>query len=414
MVRGRLCCPTIPEQPVEPALPQLIVGVGGAVAHRCERVGELPEGDLLLGLVPRDRVGLAGGLGAERLRRSHEPQALVVEQGGRVEDGRAELLALVVTACPDKPAKPAGDGDPDIVEVQGTGAPKRELVKDTGDLDAIKKRGTLRVLIYGDGEVMLPRAGASTATDRELAAAFAESLGLKVDTIHVDAFNDLTPALLDGTGDLIAARLTETDERKQTVAFSRPTAVVKELLVHKSDDAAAPKDVASLAGKTIHVRKSSSYRETLDKLAAPTKKDEVAVTGINVVDAPEDAETEQLVQQVAAGKIPYTMCDSDLFEHIGGALRIGEHDLEKQFIAQHARLMFGRCAAPFCQRFAPRIGDAIDLFVWFVVLLNRLVIDQPCIAQTIQGGVNLAVIEIPEITQFFIEGAAVEHAGKAV
>lgn len=239
------------------------------------------------------------------------------------------LGASLLTAChDDKPGTPPGHGAPsdtarapeddrDVVEVRGSGAPLRELVKDTGDLDAIQKRGALRVLVYGDGEVVLPRAGASTATDRELAAAFARKLGVRLEPIHVDAFKDLVPMLLDGSGDLIAARFTETEERRKSVAFSRPTTVVRELLVHKEGDAAAPGDIAGLAGKTVHVRKSSSYRETLDKLTAPGPKGEpAAIKDLTIVDAPEDQETEQLVQQVALGKIPYTVCDSDLFEHI--------------------------------------------------------------------------------------------------
>jgi membrane-bound lytic murein transglycosylase F len=177
-------------------------------------------------------------------------------------------------------------------------------VKDTGDLEAIKKRGELRVLIYGDGEIMLPRAGSSTATDRELAAAFAESLGLQVVPVHVEQFKDLIPMLLDGSGDIIAARLAETEERKKQIAFSRPTAVVSEMLVVKAGDANAPKDVAALAGKSVTVRKSSSYKETLDKL------------GVTTVDAAENADTESLVQDVAAGKVAMTACDSDLFDHI--------------------------------------------------------------------------------------------------
>src|SRR5687768_2413062 len=64
------------------------------------------------------------------------------------------------------------DGDGDIAQVAASGAKERELVVDTSDLDAIVARKRLRVLVYGGGELMLPRAGASTASDRELAAAF--------------------------------------------------------------------------------------------------------------------------------------------------------------------------------------------------------------------------------------------------
>jgi membrane-bound lytic murein transglycosylase F len=236
--------------------------------------------------------------------------------------GQIPFLALTLTlvACGGGTATssstdagapaPPKDDDPDVVEVKATGAPQREIVVDTGDLDAIEKRKKLRVLVYGQGEVVLPRAGASTATDKELAAAFAESLGLEVEPIAVDRFSDLIPMLLEGKGDLVAARLADTEERKKQIAFSRPTAVVSEMLVAKKGDAAAPKSVADLATKTVTVRKSSSYRETLDKLAAADAK------GMTIADAPESEDTESLVQDVAKGKIAYTVCDSDLFDNI--------------------------------------------------------------------------------------------------
>lgn len=230
------------------------------------------------------------------------------------------LVAVVALAgCPaapdtsspvQPPAPRVPDGDPDIAEVKASGAKERELFVDTGDLDAISARKTLRVLVYGGGELLLPRAGASTATDGALAAAFAHSLKVEVEAIDVEHYAELIPMLLAGKGDVIAARMADTEERRKQVAFSRPTAVVAELLVVKKGDATAPKTVAELAGKTITVRKSSSYRETLDKLALGEGK------GLVIADAVEDQDTESLVQDVAAGKIAHTVCDSDLFAHI--------------------------------------------------------------------------------------------------
>lgn len=200
--------------------------------------------------------------------------------------------------------------DPEIVEVKAEGAPPRELLVDTGDLDAILKRGALRVLVYGNEEAMLPRDGASTATDRALAEAFAHELGVKLEPIAVARFADLIPMLLEGKGDLIAARLAQTKERQKQIAFSRPTTTVSELLIGKKGDAAAPKKLADLAGKTVTVRRSSSYRESLDALA---QKD---AAGVVIADALEEQDTPALVHDVAAGKLALTACDSDLFAHV--------------------------------------------------------------------------------------------------
>src|SRR5688572_19514457 len=115
------------------------------------------------------------------------------------------LPALLIAACPAKPpadpeAAPKGDGDPDIREVKGTGAPARELVVDTGDLDAVLKRGTLRILSYGSEESVLPRAGASSQLDRTLAEELARSLGVEPQVIAVPSYGDLIPMLNEGKG----------------------------------------------------------------------------------------------------------------------------------------------------------------------------------------------------------------------
>jgi membrane-bound lytic murein transglycosylase F len=230
------------------------------------------------------------------------------------------LLFVGAAACP-APSQPAtapatpgaqkpDDGDSDFAEVAASGAKERELIVDTGDLDAIIARKALRVLTFGGGELMLPRAGTSTATDRELAAAFAHNLKVDIVPIAVASYGELIPMLLAGKGDIVAARMADTDERSKLVAFSRPTAVVAELLVARKGDASAPTTLTALANKSITVRKSSSYRETLDQLAASVGQ------GLVVADAPEERDTEGLVHDVAAGKIPYTVCDSDLFAHI--------------------------------------------------------------------------------------------------
>lgn len=229
-------------------------------------------------------------------------------------------VAVVAVACPKEPTTPTtdpkktpvdADGDPDIAVLDAPA--KREeaaLVTDTGDLDAIKKRGSLRVLVYGHGEDVLPRAGASMSDSEQTATALATHLGVKADLISVEKFSDLIPYLLDGKGDVIAARMSVTDERKKLVAFTRATTVVDEVLVSKKGDAAAPKKLEELAGKTITIRPSSAYRESLDKLATKEAK------GVLFADAPEGRDTEHLVFDVGEGKIAYTVCDADLFANI--------------------------------------------------------------------------------------------------
>jgi membrane-bound lytic murein transglycosylase F len=216
-------------------------------------------------------------------------------------EGEAEPPAEVPA-----PVAAEDPADPEVVEVAATGAPEREVRLEVGDLDSIVASGKLRVLTMGSAEVVLPRAGPSSTTDLELAVRFAESLGLEAEPVGVERYEDLIPWLLEGKGDVIASRMAVTPTRAQKVAFSRPTSVVSELLVGKTGTEGLPKGPEDLAGRTVTVRLSSSFHESLQALkVAPT-----------IAAAPEDRDTESLVHDVSAGTLALTVADSDLFEHI--------------------------------------------------------------------------------------------------
>ena len=101
-------------------------------------------------------------------------------------------LGLGLSACDggqptaESPSPP--DPDPEIVQVQATPPPPApQLRVDVGDLDAIKASGQLRVLVMG-GARWCSRATASPRpADRELAALFAQSLGVAVEPVAVDS-----------------------------------------------------------------------------------------------------------------------------------------------------------------------------------------------------------------------------------
>ncbi len=189
--------------------------------------------------------------------------------------------------------------------------PPRPIFVDKGDLAAIKARGRIRILVYGQGEDVLPRAGASMGSGERRALRLAEQLGLEADLIAVDRFGDLIPMLLEGKGDLIAARMSVTKPRREKVAFSRAVKAVDEVLVTRRGDAAAPTSIEGLSGKTVVVRPSSAYRETLNELIAKgTLKD------VTIVDADETKDTIQLIHDVGSGAIAATIADSDIVKHV--------------------------------------------------------------------------------------------------
>jgi membrane-bound lytic murein transglycosylase F len=188
-------------------------------------------------------------------------------------------------------------------------ASSTQPLDDKGDLSVIQKRGVVRFIIR-QPDSYLPRDGAPLEAERQLAQAFGDRLNLRVEFVVAPSRADLIPWLLEGKGDVVAASLQVTTEREKLVEFSRPIKVVKQQVVVGKDDASVDK-LEDLAGKTVHVRPSSSFHSTLAGLQQTGK-----LTHLTLVPAPESMETEELIHEVATGKIPITVADSDLVSSV--------------------------------------------------------------------------------------------------
>lgn len=189
-------------------------------------------------------------------------------------------------------------------------ADERQLPVDTGDLPAMKARGSLRILIEGTEEEFLPRQGSPKAQERGLLERFAQRHGLRAEFILVSGFDRLLPLLIEGKGDLIAADLTVTKAREEQIAFTRPLVVVSEYLVGRRGATDNPRSPEQLAGRTVHVRATSSFVESLRALAAEK------APGLVIEPVPESIEPEQLVYEVSRGQRPLTVADGHLLEAI--------------------------------------------------------------------------------------------------
>jgi membrane-bound lytic murein transglycosylase MltF len=130
----------------------------------------------------------------------------------------------------------------------------------------------------------------------------------KIKLVFLPVLRDyLVPWLIEGRGDIAAANLTITDERKKNVDFSDPLLTnVKEILVTGS---AAPsiENLNSLSGKEIHLRPSSSYYEHLKRLNKSFKKQ--GKSPVKLVAASEYMEDSDLLEMVNAGLIPMIIVD---------------------------------------------------------------------------------------------------------
>jgi len=114
--------------------------------------------------------------------------------------------------------------------------------------------------------------------------------------------------LNDGIGDIAAANLTITPDRQAEVDFSDPLGTgISEVLV-TGPSAPEISELADLSGKTIHVRKSSSYYTHLNKINDQLKSNEMELINLMLVD--EHLEDSDLLEMVSAGLLPMVFVDN--------------------------------------------------------------------------------------------------------
>jgi membrane-bound lytic murein transglycosylase MltF len=198
-----------------------------------------------------------------------------------------------------------------------------------GDLDGMIKRRTIRALVTYSQTFYFLDGGQQRGVTYELLTQFRDWLNkkLKRKTLRVNLLiipvprGELIPALLDGRGDIAAANLTITPERQKLVGFSTPLLTdVKEIVV-TGPKAPQLKTLDDLSGKTVYVRKSSSYYESLEALNTKLKKKGKALVKLKAVD--EYLEDEDLLEMVNAGLIGTVVVDNhkaefwaQVFDHI--------------------------------------------------------------------------------------------------
>jgi membrane-bound lytic murein transglycosylase F len=175
----------------------------------------------------------------------------------------------------------------------------------TDDLSGLKKRQRLRMITRNGAATYYLYRGSPFGFEYELMQRFARQQGMRLDIVIPDDNESLIPWLNEGRGDVVAAMLTVTPNRTQHASFTRPYFHDEEVVVTRSDDDV--KDIQDLAGRTVFVRKSSSYYRTFLQLRAK-------VPGLRIKFAPEDMQTDEILQRVDEGSEDVTICDQELLE----------------------------------------------------------------------------------------------------
>ncbi len=227
--------------------------------------------------------------------------ALTFEPGVKAAFALAERDLIAWGVRKENPALKAAL-DAFLVERALTGYKDRAV---RADLDAIRKRGVLRVLTRNSSTTYFLHRGEELGFEYELVREFARTLGVRLELVIPPSRDALLTYLREGKGDLVAAGLASTPERRQEFAFSAPYNRVSELLVVPVTDKTT-RSLADLRGKKIAIRRSSSYYQSLAPLQAQH--------GFELELVPEDVETEDILDAVGEGKHPATVADSNIVD----------------------------------------------------------------------------------------------------
>jgi membrane-bound lytic murein transglycosylase MltF len=225
------------------------------------------------------------------------------------------LLILAAGAWAETPAKspPAPAAKPEARQLD---LQVRTL---TGDFDAMLERRIIRVRLPYSRSLYFNDKGrerglsADTVRDFErwLNKKYAKQLGKRPLTMVIipSTRDKLLPGVAQGIGgDIAVGNITITEERKKTVDFvSLPGQTsVRELVVTgpKSPAIATADD---LAGKTVHVRKASSYYESLMALNGRFAKE--GKPAMKIVLVPDALEDEDMMEMLNAGLLEAIVVD---------------------------------------------------------------------------------------------------------
>lgn len=187
-----------------------------------------------------------------------------------------------------------------------------------GDFDGMAERRVIRALVvYSRMLYFLDGAeqhGVTYDTLKEFENVINKQLDTKALKVHV-AFipvtrDQLQPALLEGRGDIAAANLTAT--KLESVDFSDPFLTGIRELVVTGPSAEPIASLDDLAGKEVHVRKSSGYYQGLLRLNEQFKASGKPL--IQVTPADEVLEDEDILEMVNAGLLGTTVVKSHIAE----------------------------------------------------------------------------------------------------
>ena len=170
-------------------------------------------------------------------------------------------------------------------------------------MEHILRTGKLTVLTRNNANCYYLYRGQPMGFEYDLASRFADYLGVRLEIQLADQWDGMIPSIQNGQGDIIAANMTITPQRQKHVLFSEGYLPVRQHVIGRRSEGDM-NTAAALNGRTVHVRRGTSYQERLEELVRQ---------GVDLrIFLHDDMPTEELIRMVASGDIELTAADSHI------------------------------------------------------------------------------------------------------
>jgi membrane-bound lytic murein transglycosylase MltF len=231
--------------------------------------------------------------------------------------GIAASLGLVASAF-GQPSAPASSSPVSQQKLRHLDISRISREPWKGDFDLMLERRMIRVLVPYSRSLYFNDKGQERGIaaenirdfERWINKKYAKKLDRRPVTVYIipTTRDNLLPEVVQGLGDIAVGNLTVTEERLETVDFASPEhgLIVRELVV-TGPKSPAIQTAEDLSGKTVHVRKSSSYYESLEALNGRFQKE--GKTAANLVLVPDALEDEDMMEMLNAGLLEVVVVD---------------------------------------------------------------------------------------------------------
>ncbi len=172
-------------------------------------------------------------------------------------------------------------------------------------LEKIQKRGYIRILTLNSASTYYLDIDGPNGFEYQLARWFSESIGVEAGFITVSQFSDLYTELLFGTGDIVAAGLSENEsEFSSAVNYGPRYYEVKSQVLYrnKGADNVKPRTIEDITGANLHILRGSSQSTLLHQLNAQHRELIWSEVG--------DITSDELIEMADTGQADYIIADS--------------------------------------------------------------------------------------------------------